>query len=100
MGNFKAMEQPRCAAKAVSGISAIENGSFEMLAGFQFVAKIEGIETAGDADEIELILFDGEAPGAGPGERAEPDFAVLFSRGKEGENDWLSSREMANQGLA
>jgi len=60
----------------------------------QHVAEIERIETAGNAHFIQLILFDGDAPGAAPGERAKPDIAVLL----------LSfsgiAAVMANQGLA
>jgi hypothetical protein len=52
---------------------------FEFFAGIEFVAEIEGIEAAGDTYGFELRFFDGEAPGAGPCQRAEPDFAMFFA---------------------
>src|SRR5579863_782254 len=76
------MKDTRCAAESVIGIAAIENRRFEFFAGLELVAEIEGIEAAGDAHRIELRFFDGEAPRAGPSERAEPDFAVFFSGGE------------------
>ncbi len=56
------VQQARGAAQSVSGIAAIKNGSFQMFAGFQFVAKIKGIEAAGYADGIKLIFLDGNPP--------------------------------------
>src|SRR5450432_2291310 len=60
------------------GVATIENWGLQVFAGFQLVAKVEGVETAGYAHGIELVLLNGDAPGTGPGQRAEPDFAVLF----------------------
>ena len=100
VSDFEMMEQARGTAEAVIGIACVKNGSFEMLAGIQLVAKIEWIEAASDADGVKLGVFDGEAPGAGPGEGAEPDFAVLFAGVGRTCVELLSSREIANQGLA
>ena len=50
----------------------------------QHVAEVEGIEAAGDAHLVELVLLDGDAPGAAPGQRAKPDFAVLLVSGIAG----------------
>src|ERR1700751_620664 len=44
------------------------------------VAEIEWIEPAGDADGVELSLLDCDAPGAAPGQRAEPHFSLVFTR--------------------
>src|SRR5580698_8928009 len=76
------VEKARGAAEAVIGVAAVEDGSFEFFAGIEFVAEIEWVESAGDTDGIELRFFDGEAPGAGPGERAKPDFAMFFAGGE------------------
>src|SRR5580658_5357989 len=79
MSDFKMMQQTRGSAQAVIGIAAIKYGRFEMFTGFEFIAEVEGIETAGDADGVQLSMFNGDAPGAGPRQRAKPDFAVLFA---------------------
>ncbi len=78
VGDLEVMQQARGLAEAVGRVAAVEDGCLERLAGVQHVAEVEGIEAAGDADGVELILLDGDAPGATPCERAEPDFAVIF----------------------
>ena len=77
-GELEVVEQARGAAQAVRRVAAVEDGRFERLAGMEDVAEVEGIEAAGDADGVELVLFDGDAPGAAPGQRAKPDFAVVL----------------------
>ncbi len=80
---FETMQQARCAAKSVRGIATVENRRLQFLAGLQLVAEIEWIEAAGDTQRIALIVLDGDAPGAGPGQRAEPHFAAVLI-GKDG----------------
>ena len=72
------MQQTRGAAQAVRGEAAVEDGRFKGLARRQHVAKVEGIEAAGHTNRVQLILLNGEAPGAAPTQRAEPDFAAVF----------------------
>src|SRR5271167_1440231 len=62
------------------GVARVEDGRFKFFSGLELITEIEGIEAPGNAHLIELVLFDGDAPGAAPGQRAEPDFAVLFVR--------------------
>src|SRR5208282_3989664 len=62
------------------GIAAVKSRRLEMLAGFEFVAKIEWIETAGNAHRIQLGVFHGNSPGTRPRQRAKPDFAMFLAR--------------------
>ena len=82
--DFKVMQQARGAAEAMGRIAAVKNRRLERLAGFEHVAEVEGIEAAGDAHRVQLVLLDGDAPGAAPCQRAEPDFAVILVGGFAG----------------
>ena len=89
------VQQPRSAAQAMRGVAAVKDGGLQRLAGMQDVAEVEGIEAARDADGVELVLLDGDAPGAAPAKRAEPDFAmVLVGRRRPGlqTRDWPGGR--------
>ncbi len=44
------------------------------------VAEIKRVESAGDADRVELILLDRYPPGAAPGQRAEPHLPLILVR--------------------
>jgi hypothetical protein len=87
VSQLEAMQEAGRAAQAVLGIAAIEDRGFKRLAGVQDGTEVEGIEAAGDADFVELVLLDGDAPGAAPGKCAEPDLAVVFvvAAGLDGE---------------
>src|SRR5580692_1204032 len=62
------------------GIAAIKNRRLEMFTGFQFVAKIKWIESAGYSHRIQLGVLNADSPGSGPGERSKPDFSMLLAR--------------------
>src|SRR5580692_4097995 len=62
------------------GIAAIKNRRLEMFTGFQCVAKIKWIESAGYSHRIQLGALDADSPGSGPRERSKPDFPVLLVR--------------------
>jgi len=79
-GDFKAMQQARGSAHTVSRITGVEVGRFERLAGSQNVAKIKGVEAAGDAHLPGLRLLDGDLPVSAPAQRAKPHLPLILIR--------------------
>src|SRR4051794_28931594 len=59
-------------------MARIEYWCFELFAGGKLIAEIERIVAASDSDLAKLILLDGDAPGAAPGERTKPHLAGFF----------------------
>ena len=78
---FEAMQQARCSAKAVGRVPAVKNRRLQLLSRVQDVAEVEGIEAAGDAHRVQLILLDCDAPRPAPSQRAKPNLAVVFVGG-------------------
>src|SRR6266851_3783124 len=75
------MEEAGGLAHAGVGVAGVEDGGLELLAGGEGVGEVEGVEASGDADLLELVLLEGDAPGAAPGEGSEPDVAGLLGGG-------------------
>ena len=75
-----AMQQPRSAAQPMRRVPAIENRRLQLLSRLQDVAEVEGIEAAGDAHRIQLVLLDRDAPRPAPSQRAKPHLAMVLVR--------------------
>ena len=76
--DLEVVQQPRRAAQTVIRVASIKNWCLQLLARFQFVAKIKWVEAAGHAHRIELVPLDRYPPRTGPRQRAKPDFPVLL----------------------
>src|SRR5271157_3548323 len=72
------MQKARSATKPAGRVPAIENRRLQPFARMQHVAKVEGIEAAGDPYRVHLILLDRDSPRPAPPQRAKPNLAVLL----------------------
>src|SRR6266851_4760242 len=89
------MEEAGGLAHAGVGVAGVEDGGLELLAGGEGVGEVEGVEASGDADLLELVLLEGDAPGAAPGEGSEPDVAGLLDGGGAAEDAGVSVHAVA-----
>ncbi len=67
-------------AEAAPGVAADRSGGDKGLAGLQAPGKVPVVEAQAEACQSVFISFGDELPVAAPGQRAEPDLAVLFVR--------------------
>jgi hypothetical protein len=74
------VQEARGFAETVLREPAVEKRRDEGLAGRQAVAEVEVVEAAHHAHEALRGALDGDLPVPAPGERAEPDAALLLVR--------------------
>src|ERR1039458_1211675 len=72
IGQLIAVHRPRGFAKSGRGESPVEDRGLQSLARAKLIAKIKGIETAGNAHLLHRVLSDGNAPRPAPRQSAEP----------------------------
>ena len=75
---FEPVQQARCLADAAAGVAGVENRCAQGFARRQRPGEIERVETAGDPYLMQHALLHGDAPGAAPGQRAEPHVTVIL----------------------
>src|SRR6202011_4594248 len=72
------VQYARGSTHASVGKPGIEGRRLQLFAGFQAVAKVKGIEAAGNTHLLPRRLLHSDAPAAAPAQRSEPDWSVFF----------------------